>query len=144
MSVITLDIAVFRAQFPAFSNVTTYPDLTVQMYFDMSTNYVSDENAGYLRDSSRTLALYLMTAHLLAIATATNSGKPIQAIVSASEGSVSVSLAAPPVKSGWQWWLSSTPYGAQLWSLLSVKAVGGFYIGGALNRSGIRKPNGAF
>lgn len=144
MTVIVLDIAAFRVQFPAYSNVTTYPNATIQMYFDMSTNYVSANDYGYLRGTSRTLVLYLMTAHLLAIAGAIAGGQPLQAMVSATEGSVSVSLVAPPIKNGWQWWLASTPYGQQLWALLSAQSVGGFYIGGACNRAGFRKPNGTF
>lgn len=141
---IVLDKQAFRAQFPAYSNTATFTDVTVQMYFDMATNYVNADDAGFLRGSSRTLVLYLMTAHLLSISTAISAGQPLQALSGASEGSVSVTMVAPPAKNGWQWWLSSTPYGQQIWALLSAKSVGGFYIGGSLVRSGFRKTDGSF
>lgn len=126
MSVLVLDIADFRAQFPAFSNTTTYPDVMIGMWFDMATNYISDEDTGVLNGSSRLLALYLMTAHLLAIQTAINNGQPLQAMQSVTEGSVSISLVPPPVRSMWKWWLASTPYGQQLSVLLSINPLVAF------------------
>lgn len=144
MTLLTIDIPVFRQQFPAFANGTSFPDVMVQMYFDMATNYVSNENIGFLRDNSRLLAIYLMTAHLLAIADGINTGKVVQPLINATEGTVSVGFAPPPFKDGWEWWLSATPYGQQLWALLSAKSTGGFYVGGANVRAGIRKPQGWF
>lgn len=144
MSLLTLNITNFRLQFPQFADVTAWPDATIQMYFDMATSYVSNENAGYLRDAPRLLALYLMTAHLLAIADGINNDRPVQAYMNATEGTVSVGFVPPPAANGWQWWLSSTPYGQQLWALLLSKSVGGFYIGGEYNRAGFRRTNGGF
>ena len=144
MATITLDTNTFRQMFPAFNNDANYPDATLQLYFDMASNYVSDEDYGYLRGTSRTLALYLMLAHLLMIQDAITAGNPLQVMNSASEGSVSIGLVAPPVKNNWQWWLSATAYGQQLLSLLSSIAVGGLYIGGDTVRYGFRKTNGAF
>lgn len=144
MAAITLDIAAFRVQFPAFANVLTYPDATIQMYFDMSSNTISTNDVGYLRGMSRTLALYLMSCHLLKIADGIASGTPVQAMQSASEGSVSIGFITPPLKNRWQWWLSATPYGQQLLAMLEAIAVGGLYIGGSFNRAGFRKPNGSF
>lgn len=144
MAVILLNIAAFRLQFPAFSNVTTFPDATIQMYFDMATNYASTNDYGFLRGTSRTLTLYLLTAHLLAISGAIAAGQPLQVMAGATEGSVSISFVPPPAKNGWQWWLSATPYGQQLWALLCAVSVGGFYVGGAYNRLAFRRPDGSF
>jgi hypothetical protein len=144
MATITLDINAFRQMFPAFNSIVNYPDETLLMYFDMASNYVSIEDYGYLRGQSRTLALYLMLAHLLMIMDAIVAGNPLQAMTSASEGSVSIGLVPPPVKNNWQWWLASTAYGQQLLGLLSNIAVGGLYIGGDTVRAGFRKTNGAF
>lgn len=144
MTLLTIDIPDFRLQFPAFADPVVFPDIMIQMYFDMATNYVSNEDYGYLRGSSRLLAIYLMTAHLLAIANGIATGKLVQPIVNATEGTVTVGFAPPPFKDGWEWWLSATPYGQQLWSLLSVKSSGGFYVGGSNVRAGIRKPQGYF
>jgi len=144
MSTITLDIAAFRNQFQAFASIVNYPDATIQMYFDMSSNYVSTNNIGYLNGTSRVLALYLMTAHLLKIADGIASGNLVQATQNASEGSVSIGFATIPLKNQFQWWLSATQYGQQLLAMLSVFATGGLYVGGALNRAAMRKPNGSF
>jgi len=144
MSIIILDIAAFRSQFPAFNNVVSYPDATIQMYYDMSSNFVSTNDVGYLNGTSRVLALYLMTAHLLKIADGIASGNLVQTTQSASEGSVSINFATIPLKNQWQWWLSATQYGQQLLAMLSVIATGGLYIGGSYNRAAMRKPNGSF
>jgi hypothetical protein len=49
---------------------------------------------------------------------------------------VNVSLTPPPLKNQWQWWLSISPWGQQLWALLQVNSVGGHYIGGSPVLSG--------
>ena len=144
MTLLTIDIPTFRQQFPAFADAVVFPDVMIQMYFDMATNYVNNENIGFLRDNSRLLAIYLMTAHLLAIANGINTGNLVQPVINATEGAVTVGFAPPPFKNGWEWWLNATPYGQQLWALLSAKSTGGFYIGGSNVRSGIRKPQGWF
>jgi hypothetical protein len=139
-----IDIPVFRVQFKQFEDVLLFPDLTIQMYFDMATNYISNSDYGRLNGSSRLLALYLMTAHLLYITDSINQGKPAQMTISASEGTVSVGFQPPPITNGWQWWLSATPYGQQLWALLSSLSVGGFYVGRANSREGFRHTDGYF
>jgi hypothetical protein len=95
-----------------------------------------------------------LTAHLLALGTMQTAGAGGQGqsaggvqggfITSATVGEVSVAKLAPPATNGWQWWLASTPYGQALWALLSVKAVGGFAIGGLPEREGFRKVGGVF
>lgn len=144
MSSITLDIPSFRAQFVAFSDVTKFPDVMVQSWFDAATSYVSDVITPCIKIGTQTLMLNLMTAHLLAIVNGINNGSPLQAIVSAAEGTVNVGYVPPPVKNGWQWWLSSSPYGQQLWALLQAQSVGGFLVGSRRVRDGIRQTNGGF
>lgn len=143
-AVITFDVAAFRAAFPAFASPTAYPDGVLQGWWDAGTCYISDRNYGYLAGDCRARALNLMTAHLAALFTMINSGKPTGVGQSASVGDVSVSLVPPPVKSGWQYWLASTPYGMQLWALLHVKAVGGLSIGGLPEKTAFRKVGGIF
>lgn len=65
-------------------------------------------------------------------------------MTSASEGSVSVGMMAPPAKNGWQFWLSSTPYGVQLGALLGVASAGGVFIGGSEERAAFRKAGGVW
>jgi hypothetical protein len=65
-------------------------------------------------------------------------------VTGATIDKVSVQLAAPTTKSGWQYWLASTPYGMQLWAFLSIKSAGGLYIGGRPERRAFRKVGGNF
>lgn len=145
---ITLVIADFRALFPQFANSTTFPDVAIQMQFDLATSYVSADTYGCMPIAARTHALYLMTAHLLAlgviIAAGGYTGRP--GIATASRvGDVQVTVEAPPFgTSQWRWWLNTTPYGGQLVALLDVQSVGGFMIGGLPERSAFRKVGGIF
>ncbi len=144
MATITFDIDKFRLQFPEFSNVITYPDVMLQMYWDMATCYVSDEDYGCLSGSCRELALNLMTAHLVEIGTGTTSGDAPAFVSSATVDKVSVSTVPPPQRDQYEWWLSLTSYGQQLLALLKAKSVGGCYIGGSPERAAFRKVGGYF
>lgn len=141
---ITLDIAKFRTLFPAYANVTTYPDATVTMNWETSTLYVSAEDYGYLQGESRARALYLLTAHLFRLSDIISSGQTPGLLSAASIDKISVTLTPPPLKSQFHWWLSLTPYGQQLLALLRVHAMGGFFVGGSAERAAFRKPGGGF
>lgn len=141
---ITLDIPLFRVQFPAFQDSLVYSDPMIQLWFDAATSYISNEEYPFFKLAQQILALNLMTAHLLMIVDAAASGTPLQSIQSAAEGTVNVGYVPPPLKNGWQWWLSSTAYGQQLWALLQTLSAGGFYFGGRRVRDGIRKTDGGF
>lgn len=144
MAILTFDVALFRQQFPAFANMTTFPDAMLQMYWDMATCYISDEDYGWLNDGCRQLAINLMTAHLTALSVLIAEGDTPGIVNSATIDKVSVSLTPPPIPNQWRWWLNNTPYGAQLLSLLAANSVGGFYIGGLPELSAIRKVGGIF
>jgi hypothetical protein len=137
-STYTFDIAAFRISYPAFANVTDYPNVTLQMYFDTATCFIANKNYGYLAGDCRYLALTLMTAHLAAIATAVNSGDMTGIVQSATIDKVTLTLVPPPTKNQLQWWLNLTTYGQQLYTLLQIKAVGGFFIGGGCVRGAFR------
>ena len=141
---ITLDIAAFRAMFPAYADETAYPDTLLDVQWGLAVCYVSDNNHGRLSEACRTRALYLMLAHLLDLGDRVNSGAPSGQVVGASEDGVSVSLTPPPNESQFSWWLNVTPYGQQLNSLLDVNSVGGFYAGGRPERRGFRRIGGGF
>lgn len=141
---ITLDLAAFRALFPEFVSDTAYPDATVQMYWDVSTAYISAEDYGWLEGAARSSALNFMTAHILKINTMAAAGQTAGLIQSTNVDNVSVSLMPPPVKNQFHWWLSTTPYGAQLLALLQMYAVGGLTVGGRPERAAFRKVGGAF
>lgn len=143
MAAHVFNVAAFRAQFPEFANVTTYPDLTLGGYWTMATNYISANDSLFgLAGANLDLALNLMVAHLARSFVMMNTGQNIVVVNGSSEGSVSVSLTPPPVKNAWQWWLATTPYGNQLRALLSVLATALPFVGGGLERASFRKAGG--
>lgn len=141
MTTLVPTVSGFKAQFPEFAAVG---DATVQLQLDTAQDYISNQNYGFLNGNKRIYAINLVAAHLLKISLAIASGQHIQAVLNATEGPVNISFAPPPITNGWQWWLNATPYGQSLLAMLSVNSVGGWYIGGASNRAGIRKPGGYF
>lgn len=144
MSVIVFDVAEFRTLFPAFVNATTYPDATLEGVFTVATYYISDTDYGRLNGDKRKYALYLMTAHLVALNDIIAAGEAPASVVSATIGSVSVSTKPAPDGPQWQWWLNLTPYGQQLSALIATRAAFGFYVGGRRERAAFRKSGGGF
>ena len=147
MATIVFDPTLFRQQFPAFADPTIYPDALLEMYFDMATCYVSDQTYGFCWDLDthcRTLALNLMTAQLLYIAGLVAAGQTSVLINSSTVDKITVSLTDPPLKNQWQWWLSTSPYGQQLFALLQVNSAGGAFIGGRPELSAFRSVGGFF
>lgn len=140
---LTLDIAAFRAQFPAFSDVVKYPDAVITGWWDGALCYLSAEDCcGCETDDCRLRAIYLLMAHLMQLASVTAAGGQAGAVQSATIDKVSVTLATIPAQSMWQWWLSGTPYGLQLYMLLRQQAGGGMYVGGAPERAALRRVGG--
>ncbi len=144
MAVISFDVVAFRAQCPAFQDATTYPNSILQGYWDAAICYISPNDYGYLIGDCRLKAINLMTAHLTALSDKIASGETTGLMQSASIDKVSVTMTPPPIKSQWQWWLSLTPYGAQLLALLGAKSIGGMYVGGWPETSSFRKAYGVF
>ena len=147
MSTITLDPAAFRALFPQFADAAKWPDAALSIQFGAATGYVSADTYGDMPVAARTNALYLMTAHLLAlgvIIAQNNYSGQVGVVQGAVVDHVQITLTPPPVKSQWQWWLNTTPYGAQLLGLLEAQAAGGFFVGGLPERAAFRKVGGIF
>ena len=144
MTTIVFNAALFRTQCPLYANVVSYPDATIENWWNIGSDYVSVEDYGYLSGNSRAFALNLMAAHLLYLSEKIASGAAMGQITSASEGSVSVGITPPPFKSMLQYWLGLTPFGQQLYALLSAKSTFGFYVGGSGVTGNIRNPNGTF
>ena len=147
MTTITLDPAAFRALFPQFADPVKWPDAALSIQFGAATGYVSADTYGDMPVAARTNALYLMTAHLLAlgvIIAQNNYSGQVGVVQGAVVDHVQITLTPPPVKSQWQWWLNTTPYGAQLLGLLEAQAAGGFFVGGLPERAAFRKVGGIF
>lgn len=133
MAIILFSDTLFRQQFPAFANTTTYPTATLQGYWDMGTCYINDNAGGCwprLKLNKQILALNLMAAHLAALYAQINVGDSPGVTQAATIDKVTVTLVPPPVPNGWRYWLNQTPYGQQLLALLEVSTVGGFFYGG--------------
>lgn len=151
----TFDPQQFRDRFPEFADDTVYTDARLEMYWDMANIFISSDGSPcrVLTGKQLALALQLMTAHLLSLSVqaasdsstgAAGSGESGGFVTSASVGDISVSKLAPPATDGWQFWLSGSPYGTELWALLSLLSAGGFYVGGLPEREGFRKIGGTF
>ncbi|XYQ53307.1 DUF4054 domain-containing protein [Pectobacterium carotovorum] len=140
---ITLDITQFRATFQPLADAVDFPDEQIQAQFLMAQCYISPGRT--LRGECLKNALYLMTAHLLWSAHLIAKGQTTANVVTgATISKVSVTMLPPPAKSAWQFWLSTSPFGLQLWALLNIKAAGGAYVGGLPERSAFRKVGGVF
>lgn len=114
--------------------------------FNTATVIMTPYDGCLLNGTALQLALNLMTGHLTQIAAmlVADPGAVVGPVAGAAEGSVSLNLVPAPATSGWQYWLASTPYGQQLWALLSVKSAGGVMIGGSLERASFRQAGGGF
>lgn len=152
----TLDIAKFRAQFPAFADAVAYPDPVIQLYWDTACQFIANDDSPCrtLNGDKLALALNYMTAHLLSVFSAPAGAAPGSGgsvggssggfTTSASVGEVSVAKLAPPAQDGWQWWLAGSPYGQAIWAMLCALSVGGFAVGGLPEREAFRKAGGVF
>lgn len=147
MSTIVFDATVFREWFPQFADATAFPTLTLQTDFDLATAYVSANTYGCLPIAARTQALYLMTAHLAALEVIISAngytGQP-GVVEAATVDKLQITLQPPPARGQLRWWLQLTPYGSRLVALLSIRSMGGFYVGGLPERAAFRKVGGIF
>jgi len=144
MAQVVFDPEAFRALFPEFADETTYPDATLQMYWDMATCYISDQSNDCLSETCLTLLINLLTAHLAKFNTNTNSGDGNALVESATIDDVSIKAAIPDVDDIFNWWILQTDYGVQYYAILSTQAAGGFYIGGSLDFNAFRGASGNF
>lgn len=137
----TFDVAGFRAAFTQFLSPSDYSDSTIQGWADLASNSaMSNWFAGTSLTEQR-----LLVAHIGSMMSQAASGDGAGgAVTSASEGSVSVSFTPPPAKSALEYWLSSTPYGIQLWSLLRIASATGNIVGGLPERRAFRKVGGVW
>lgn len=135
-TVVVFDPALFRAQYPLFSNTTTYPDSVLQMNFDLATCYISPVICGNL-GACRQSALYALTAHITGLNDVINKrGTKAQTFIlqGASIDKIQIQTTPQPGLNGFTYWLGQTPWGIQVRAMLSARSVGGYYIGGSPQR----------
>ena len=131
-AILTFDVTLFRTQCPAYSNTAQYPDIMLQAFWDSATYYMSNVgNFGSLQGEARQYGLNLMTAHLLYISGLIAQGQVPYVLASSAIDKVQISTVQVPLKNQWGWWMMVSPYGQDLWPLLQINSVGGFYIGGS-------------
>lgn len=141
-AVITFSVAEFRSLYPAFPDNEQYSDQALESYFATATCYISPVNYGWLAGDCRKNALYLMVAHLASLNALILSGNTPTLVQSSTIDKISVTLVPPPAPNQFAWWLQTTPYGMQLYALLQVKSVGGWYVGGLPETAAFRKVGG--
>lgn len=141
----TVDPVAFRALFPFFANNPPYTDALIQMFYTNAACYIdNNDNFCGLNGPCLEMALMLMTAHLLYGFKLAGMGQTNTILTSATIDKVAVSMQPPPATTGWQWWLATSPYGQQLWALLSAQSVGGWSVGGRPETRAFRKVGGFF
>ena len=135
----TFNYADFRSAFQQFQAT---PDATISVWVDLAENSAM---ASWFKGAKKA-EQWLLVAHMGHMLQGANSGDSSTGVVtSASEGSVSVSFAPPPdAKSALQYWLSSSPYGIQLWTLLTIAGKQIQSVGGLPERSAFRKVGGVW
>lgn len=141
----TLDITTFRLMFPIFASTTLYPDDLLNMFYEVATDFIPPYPAwGGLKPATLKLALQYLTAHLLYEYKLQARNQTGKVVTGATVDKVTVSLLAPPVKDGWDFWLNQSPYGQSLLALLKLKSAGGWSVGGSPERAGFRVVGGVF
>lgn len=146
-SVTAYSDASFRAQFPAFADMTAYPAAALRFAWNMGANWVSQNPAswGVSNPAKLQQAADLMgavvTYQLYGPAAAGNCSSGVRqspsqegeapgAVLSAAEGSVNASFQLPEIGTSAfaSMLLASPPYGRMLLALLQISASVGPYI----------------
>lgn len=144
MALHTFDPTLFRIQFPEFSDPVAFPDALLQAHWNIAILYVNPNDNCFMSGDTLQYILNALTAHITKIYDNNAKKKTSGIVTSATIDKVSVALLAPPVDNQFEWWLSLTPYGAQLLALLQTITAGGFYFGGLPETSAISKVGGIY
>lgn len=140
---IVIDVDKFRRLYPAFKDPVKYTNEMIQEKGLLAQGYLTEGCS--LKGAKYEQAVYMMTAHLMWIDHLLSLGQTTVGVtIGATVDKVSVTSQPPPVRTGWQYWLSTTPYGSALWAFLMISAAGGWYIGGAPERSAFRGVAGRY
>lgn len=134
------DDTLFRTQFPAFEDATAFPTPTLQMYWDSAGTIITNTTYGAIAQQGGPMALNLMTAHLAALSVMIANNELPAIPISAGIDKINITTEPPPLKTQFQYWLSTTPYGQQLLAMLQVASVGGLYVPGGLGKQGFTSP----
>ena len=114
MAAVVFNPAAFKAAYTEFGAV---PDATLNAYFLRSQLFLVNEDCPVQDEAKRLQFYWLLVAHIAQLAGALNPGGipgPVGRTSSATEGSVSVSLAFNATMGAS--WFVQTSYGAQFWA----------------------------
>ncbi len=141
----TLDLTAFTSTFPAFANQAQYPPAMINTFYAAAGNYIDqNDNWSGMNGSMLDWALQLLTCHLLVLLGQMTAGQQTGFLTSSSISDVTNTFLAPVARDGWEFWLTQTPYGNQLWALLDVQSAGGWSVGGGPETWALRKAGGFF
>lgn len=117
--VVEFDFAEFIAAYPAFA---LGPEPLFENYFDLATQILNNTCSSLVDDANKRLRLlYLLVAHIATLVPlsggAGGGGAMVGPIVSASEGSVSVSSGFMAAITASNAWFMQTQWGALYWQL---------------------------
>lgn len=147
---LVFDATLFRSQIQVFSDVATYPDAFLQVFWDQAVAMADAHSGCIISGASRMLMLNLLMAHIMSLYGLPSKGAKIKTpnqggfVSSSTIDKISVSKVAPPTSSMFDWWLAQSPWGQQLLALLEMFAVGGTHVGGLPESEAFRKWSGIF
>lgn len=127
-----LSVEEMRIFLRAFQDTAKYPQAMLEADIELALQYIHETDCCLLKGKTRRLAIYYMAAHIQTLQDKIASGDTSTGIqTSASIDKVSVSVAPPPYKDQYEYWLNQTPYGAMYLSLLNSVTGLGVYVGGS-------------
>jgi len=141
MTTHVFDYTQFITLFPEFSSI---PQLTLQGYWNVAIIYINPNDNCFIPSDILQYMLNLMTAHLTQLSLIIAAGQTPYQLTGAGIDKVNVTLTPPPNPTQYQWWVGTTPYGAQLLALEQVLTAGGFFLAGLPEGSSFMKVGGIY
>lgn len=116
------DIDAFRAIYPQFADI---PDATLEFMWTNALMISGLENNPDYTDAEKQNLLFMLVCHMATLSQRGTAG----AMVSATEGSVSVSYTSPQYGKEADWYML-TPCGAAYWQIIKGHRYGGCWFDG--------------